>query len=434
MRYAGIKNNRICLISNEPIHHTDLQIIEIPAEFSHLSSRDLINCRVQDGKITCKLNKKCATSLKIALVGNWKMECGIATYSQNLWPAVANKVGDFKLFIEDNPNITGDIYKLGQRAIPIDKVVACWKRGQSTKELSEAIKKYDPDIVWIQHEFGLWPNARHWLSLLNQLSDYRVIVTMHSVFHHRDKTICEAAIPEIVVHLQGGYEVLKNEKRVPGNVYVIPHGCFPCTNKERLWNLYKSDKTFMQFGFGFRYKGWENSIHAVSILKQKFPDVFFTGLFSESPHNKSEHDVYYNELMNLVEKLGVQENVALIRGFQSEETLDSYLRTNRATLFPYVSHPSHEVYGASGAARIAMAKALPVVTSSVNHFSDLPTLKADSPKEIAIVLEKLFTNPKFRETQINAQIDYLKENTWEKIALRYISLFEGGCSEINDKK
>ena len=251
-------------------------------------------------------------------------------------------------------------------------------------------------------------------------------VRHRSVFHHRDKTIVEAAIPEIVVHLEGAKDVLKNQKHIPGKVYVIPHGCFPCTNRERLWNFYKSEKTFLQFGFGFRYKGWENSIKAVSILKQRHSDVFFTGLFSESPHNKSEHQIYYDELMELVEKLGLEENVAIIRGYQSEESIDSYMRTNQATLFPYISHPAHEVFGASGAARIAMSKGLPVVTSSVNHFSDLPTIKADSPEEIANALEALFLNHKHRENQINVQIDYLNENTWENVAKRYISLFENG--------
>lgn len=426
MRFAGVKNNRICLISDEPFESNDMQNLEIPAALSHIPSKDLINCRVRDGKINCKLSKKPAKQMKIALVGNWKMECGIATYAGNLWSEVVKHVGDFKLFIENNSTTIGPLNEIGGQTISPDKVVACWKRGNSTKELITAIKEYDPDVVWIQHEFGLWPNASHWLSLMNQLSGYRVIITMHSVFHHKDKTICEAAMPEIVVHLQGGYEVLKNEKHIPGKVYVIPHGCFPCTNRERLWNMYKSEKTFMQFGFGFRYKGWENSIRATALLKQKFPDVFFTGLFSESPHNKQEHDVYYNELMDLVEDLDIQENVALIRGFQSEETLDSYLRTNQATLFPYISHPAHEVYGASGAARIAMSKALPVVTSSVNHFSDLPSIKADTSEEIANALSELFTNNKAREAQIKKQIDYLNENTWEKVALRYVCLFENG--------
>lgn len=427
MRYAGIKNNRICIISATPFDNEELQIVEVPPELSHIPSIDLItSCRFKNGQIVSKLARKSAKKLKIALVGNWKMQCGIATYSENLWSQVVKHVGDFKLFIENNDSCTGTLNEIGGKTIDPDKVVACWRRGDSLKELSTAIKEYDPDIVWIQHEFGLWPNAMHWLSFMNQMAGYRVIVTMHSVFHHRDKTIVEAAMPEIVVHLDGGLDVLKNQKHIPGKVYVIPHGCFPCTNRERLWNFYKSEKTFMQFGFGFRYKGWENSIKAVAILKEKYPDVFFTGLFSESPHNKPEHELYYNELMELVTELGVEENVALLRGYQSEETLDSYMRTNQATVFPYISHPLHEVYGASGAARIAMAKALPVVTSSVNHFSDLPTMKADTPEEIAAALEKLFIDPVAREAQIKRQIAYVNENTWENVALKYISLFENG--------
>ena len=285
------------------------------------------------------------------------------------------------------------------------------------------LKNFDPDVIWVQHEFGLWSNASYWLAMMNQLSEYRVIVTMHSVFHHRDKTIVEAAMPEIVTHLQGGKDVLKNEKGVPGSVYVIPHGCYPF-NKERLWNFYKSERTFLQFGFGFRYKGWENAIRATSILKEKFSDVFFTGLFSESSYSKLEHQLYYNELMELVDQLGLQENVAILRGYQSDASIDSYLRTNQATIFPYISHPAHEVFGASGAARLAMSKGLAVVTSSVNHFSDLPTIKADTPEEMAAALGELFSNSKAKQDQIDKQITYLNENTWEKIALQYITLFE----------
>lgn len=425
MRFVGAKNNKICVISNEKIDNSDLDVIEIPAELSHITSLQLItNCRIKNGKLVSRLAKKPAKEMKVALVGNWKMRCGIATYSENLWGEVVKHLGDYKLFIEDNDIITGPLTEIGTTNCSPEQVVSCWKRGQPLTKLIKELKEYDPDVIWIQHEFGLWPNAMYWLSMMSQLSEYRVIVTMHSVFHHRDKTIIEAAIPEIVVHLDGAYDVLKNKKQIPGRVHVIPHGCFPCVNRDRLWNFYKSDRTFLQFGFGFRYKGWENSIRAVSILKQKYPDVFFTGLFSESPHNKSEHELYFNELMALAIDLDVQDNIAIIRGYQSEETLDSYMRTNQATLFPYISHPAHEVFGASGAARIAMAKGLPVVTSSVNHFSDLPTIKADSPEEIAQALEQLFTDSKAKEAQVVKQINYLHDNTWENVALRYVKLFE----------
>lgn len=423
-RYVGIKQNRICVVSDNLFSNAGLDVIEIPSELSHVSASDLItNCIVRNNQIKCKNIKKPANQLKVALVGNWKMRCGIATYSEHLWPEVVKHVGDFKLFIEKNEISTGDIHQIGSQTLPDNKVAVCWKRGESLQELVKELKEYDPDIIWFQHEFGLWPNASYWLAMMNQLSDYRIIVTMHSIFHHRDKTIVEAAMPEIVAHLEGGRTVLKEEKGISAKVHVIPHGCYSFNN-ERLWNFYKSEKTFMQFGFGFRYKGWENAIEATAILKEKYPDTFFTGLFSESPYAKVEHQIYYNDLMNLVEKLGLTENVAIIRGYQSDAAIDSFLRTNQATLFPYVSHPEHEVFGASGAARMAMSKGLPVITSSVNHFSDLPTIKADTPEEIAAALERLFTDPVAKEKQVQAQISYLNDNTWEKIGLRYARLFE----------
>jgi glycosyltransferase involved in cell wall biosynthesis len=231
-------------------------------------------------------------------------------------------------------------------------------------------------------------------------------------------------MPEVIVHLDGAYKVLKEEKHIPGKVYVIPHGCNQINNEGQLWNYYKSNKTFMQFGFGFRYKGWENCIRATAILKQKYKDVFFTGLFSESQFNKVEHQLYYNELMDLVEQLDVVENVAIIRGYQSDESLDSYMRTNQVVIFPYVSHPEHEVYGASGAARMAFSKGCPVVSSSVNHFTDIPTIKADSVEDIASALDKLFTNQNAKIQQIKVQNKYVEDNTWAKIAEKHISVFE----------
>src|SRR5208283_3498842 len=267
VRFVGVKRNRICVVSDNLFNNAGLEIIELPPELSNVSAADLVtNCIVKNNQIKCKSIKKPINQLKVALVGNWKMRCGIATYAENLWPEVVKHVGEFKLFIEENEITTGDIHQMGSQTLSNEQVVACWKRGGSLQTLVKELKSYDPDIIWIQHEFGLWPNASYWLAMMSQLSDYRVIVTMHSVFHHRDKTIVEAAMPEIVTHLEGGRKVLKEEKGLAAKVHVIPHGCYTFNN-ERLWNFYKSEKTFLQFGFGFRYKGWENAIKATAILK-----------------------------------------------------------------------------------------------------------------------------------------------------------------------
>lgn len=423
--YAGIRSGSIYVVSSSPIVSDDpgIEVLNVPTDGCEFSKASVFtDFRVVNGRLKRRYGGK-ASTLKVAFVGNWKMRCGIATYSENLWPEVAKHVGDFKLFIERNDCPTGPINVIGNLAVPPDKVMSCWNRGQPLGELIGEIKSYDPDIVWIQHEFGLWSNAAAWLSFMSQLSDYRVIVTMHSVFHHRDKTIVEAAMPEIIVHLDGARKVLQDEKGITAPIHVIPHGCMPVTETERLWNFYKSEHTFMQAGFGFRYKGWETAIRAAHVLHEKYSDVFFTALFSESPFNAVDHQVYYDELMRLVNELDMSNNVAIIRGYQSDTALDSYMRTNQAIVFPYVTHHEHEVFGASGAARYAMSKALPVITSSANHFSDVPTIKADTPEEIANNLDCMFSNPCARKVQVDRQLEYISENTWDKVAMRIIDVF-----------
>jgi glycosyltransferase involved in cell wall biosynthesis len=424
-RFAGIKNNQVCVLSDTTFAHADFQVIELPTNLQALSLQELIaNYKVRCNQLVPKRNQSTASNLKVAFVGNWKMQCGISTYGECLWPQVAKRVGDFKLFIERNENPTSPFNQLGEQTLSDQQITQCWMRGNPLQELASQIKEYDPDIVWINHEFGLFPNARYWLSLLTQLSEYRIIITMHSIFpSHLDKTICEAAMPEIVCHLAEGQTALRN-KGVSAKTHLIPHGCYPYS-KDRLWNLYKSERTFMQVGFGFRYKQFEHCIRATALLKDKYPDVFFTALFSESPYAQSEHQLYYNDLMQLVNELKVQEQVAIIRGFQSDQVVDSYFRTNQVAVFPYGSKSGFEVFGASGAARLAMAANMPVISSSIPHFSDLPTIKADTPEQIAAALDTLFSNPASKNAQIEKQIKHIEANSWEKIAQQYLAVFEG---------
>lgn len=425
MRYAGAKGKDIYIVSDKPFQTEKFQIHDVPDELDEVPSSDLIvRYRVRDGKIVPKRAAKPARDLRVAFVVNWKMYCGIATYNDYLLGELAPKLGDYRLFIEESEVQTEPLNTIGGKEVSPDNIISCWKRGHNPERLIAALKEYDPDIIYIGHEFGLWPNARYWLSMMNQLSDYRIVVTMHSVFHHKDKTIVEAAIPEIIVHLNGAQKVLKEEKQVSAKVHVLSHGCTPNTSNEKLWNFYKSEQTFCQMGFLFSYKGWANALQATAILKKTYPNVFFTGLMSESPFCMAEHEMLYRELMELVRKLDIVDNVALIRGFQSDAVLDSYLRTNKASIFPYVQTPEHEVFGASGAARFTMTRGIPVVTSRGNHFSDLPTIKAETPEEMAFELSKLFSDWKAAEAQVNLQNRYLEENSWKATAERHLKIFE----------
>lgn len=418
-RYAGVKNNSIYVVSDSMFSSDGLNIINIPSELDYLSPKELINeYKIKNNEIVLHDTHIHIKKLRVAFVSNYLMHCGLSTYAENLFPEIIKHICDYRLFVEDSVSIEN-------KHILNNKMIACWKRGEPLTELIAQIKSYEPDIILLNHEWGLFPDAKIMLSFLTQISEYRTIVIMHSIFpKHFDKLIVEASMKEIIVHLDGAKKCFVNEKKISGKVYVIPHGCYENRNLPKLWNMYKSNNTFIQVGFGLRYKAFEDSIKAVSLLKNKYKDVFFTAIFSESPFAKIEHQLYYNELIELIEKLDIKDNVGIIRGFQSEICLDAYFRTNKAAVFPYKSHPEHEVFGASGAARLAMSKGLPVITSSINHFSDLNTIKADTPEQIANELDKLFSNSNTMSEQIKKQNEFITENSWEKIALKYIEVFE----------
>jgi len=425
-RYIGTRNNRIRCASDSEIINPDLEVLEIPSELDSFSLKDIMfNFKVKDGKFIRNGEKKLAKELKVAFVSNWKMQCGISTYAEYMAAELAPFLGDIKLFIENNNNPTGPLNMLGNKLLPQDKIVECWKRGEAPIKLIEEIKSYDPDIVLINHEFGLWSNARHWLSLLTQLSDYRTIIIMHSVFpYHQDKSIYESGMPEIIVHLQGAKDNLINDKKITAPIHLIPHGCYPIVNQGKLWDNYKSENTFIQQGFGFKYKNFEDSIRAAAILKKKYHNVFFTAMISESPFNKVAHQIYHDELIDLIKELDVQENVAIIRGFQSDNIIDTCLRSNQVAVFPYLSVKGHEVFGSSGAARLAMAAGVPVISSNIPHFSDMPTIKIETPEQMAKELDKLFSNRELKIEQIKKQNNFIQENSWANIAKQYVAIFE----------
>jgi glycosyltransferase involved in cell wall biosynthesis len=412
--YVGYKHHRICLVSTHPCQSQQFDVLEVDRPKDVVDLRTITeDYKIWRGQLVHKTTPIPIQELRIALVGVYKIPCGISTYAEALWAEQTKLVKDFRIFSEfadlpTEPNVT-----------------RCWKRGESLEQLTAEIDAFDPDLVLIQHEFGIFPNARYWLSFIGAMQKYRTVATLHSVFRHADKTICEAVLPEVVVHTNLARNVLVKEKKIFGKVHVFSHGCFlPKTNQERLWNRYCSEHTLMQFGFGFRYKGWERSLEVVARLKSKYPDIFFTGLFSESVAGPKAHDEYFHELTSLIDRLGIRENVSLIRGYQSQETLESFFKTNRVALFPYVNHPDHVVFGSTGAARVAMVEGIPVVVSDVPLFHDLEGIcpRAGTTEALCQAVEAFF-DPAKAKAQVELQNAFLKDNSWAQVARKQLELF-----------
>lgn len=414
-RRVGHREGEVVLVTQDTsLVGEGVSFVSIPPALDAMSDHEIINrCLVRDGVLVDRQAKRDPAKLRVAMVGAWGIPCGIATYAESLWPPMGHRVAEWKVFAEKNENVVDGPHV----------AAGLWKRGESLQALAVALESYKPDVVFIQHEYGIFPDARHWLSFIARIKPLRPIVTLHSVYRHKDKTICEAAIPEIVVHSDIARSVLR-EKGINAKISVIPHGCGK-PRRVQLYNLYRSPHTFMQFGFGFRYKAWDMPIVAASILKKKYKDVFFTGLFSEGMFSAREHDRYYRELMTLVDQHEVRDHVAIIRGYQSEGAIDSYLGTNQVAVFAYRNDPDHIVFGASGAARRAMEVGIPVIVSKVPHFADFAaagTPQVETPEDLALHLEMLFDHPEMRSKAVEVQNSFLQSNSWENAAAAYLDL------------
>lgn len=406
-KYVGLREGKIVWISDK----NAAEGVKLPEQFHKLSDHELIsNVRYKNGQFEDKSAQKNIQDLKVALIGVWKINCGISTYSDFLMDQIKSQVKDYRIFAE-----------LASDAAPDIHVDRCWERGKPMMELARQVNDYDPDVVLIQHEYGIFPDARHWLALISNLHTQKVFVALHSVYQfHQDKTICEAAIPNVIVHTKLQEEGLRL-KGYKKPIHIIPHGCLPPRGLPRLWNLYRSEHTFMQFGFGFEYKGWENALQACALLKKEYPDVFYTGLFSESVYSKHLHDNYFNKLQGFIRELGIEENVSLIRGFQPDEVLESFFRTNKCAVFPYRENGEHTVLAVTGAARVAMTYGIPVVTSRVPFFSDLDQacLQASTPEELVEQIKKAWADPK---GCVAKQDEFLKKNSWANVARMYLEV------------
>lgn len=366
--------------------------------------------------------------LRVAVICNWDDDCGIATYTKYLIKALTPKVDDIKIFSEKTPLVKLD----GPY-----KVSYSWNRGESMRGAIEEVLDWNPTVILIQHEYGIFPKTSYFLQMLQDIEDTPYVVTLHSVYEHLDKTIASSVMKNIIVHTDEGQACLKRLGN--GNrIWVIPHGCVQFEDKEELWNTWQTPYAIMQFGFGFAYKGVENVLRTVALLKErhgdKYKDIFYTYFCSENKHVKNINDYYSSKIKQEIKKLGIQDNAVVVRGYQNEHILNNCIRTSRLAVFPYITDYDNIVYGASGAIRIAMANGIPVIASSSHMFDDMEGIvpRPKNVEELAVEIDRIFSNANYKQGILDRAAAYIDENSWEKTAERYLSVLREVSAEDSE--
>jgi glycosyltransferase involved in cell wall biosynthesis len=421
-RYAVFSGRRITAILTIP--PVGRESVLIPSTLDLVSDSEIIS-KYEIRNQSIERIGSIVAKPRIAVISNWKVNCGIATYTEYLVEGLKKIAGQIKIFAEHADNV------------PVESdVIRCWDRKGDYSRILPEIEKYNPDLIIIQHEFGLFHKVNIWQSLLSQLSRWRVLTTFHTVLEHRvqnadasldyrSRCFAEMACPEIIVHQKKARETLR-DRGYSGRVHYIPHGCFDPWREKRLqpqkYGMY-TDYTMFQYGFGGRHKGWEFAIETVDILKNKYPDLIYLGVFNIPVHGERETYLYHLELLDLIKKKGLTENVSIIRGYQSETMIRNLLSGVKVGLFPYQSPKNWFSWGASGAVQMPLSMGVPLVLGDFSQFEEyrgkLPIVK--TPHDAAQEIDRLFSDTDYWKQMSDTSYRISGERTWNKVAQWYLS-------------
>ena len=368
----------------------------------------------------CVQHKKNNKKTKVAYIGNYKSSCGVSTYNTELIEQLKNFC-ELKVFAE---------YESGQ--LNSNFVERCWERSDLfKKELIDKVLEFDPDIIHISHEYGIFPKAYAFTCLISIFKSYGypVIATMHSVYEHLDKTVSEVAPNYLIVHTEEAKQCLIRKGLDANKIFVVLHGTECPENGELLpdlYNTWQNNHTIYHPGFLFYYKGHLIMLDVVHKLKSKYPDVHYIIQGSENPRNQQEHDYYYQEIVEKIRLLDLEHNVTLHRGFIDKRLMLNTIRTVKVCVLPYTPHVEHDVYAASGIGRIVITTETPLVTSKAHIFDDLAHIvkQADTINEFVEDVSEIFESNKEKEIQNKLKSDFLKIINWKHTAKVTSELYE----------
>ena len=381
-----------------------------------------------------KANK--STTTKIGWISTWNSKCGIASYSKNL---LCNFSDHVTIFAPEN-----------QKLIDKDseKVKRCWEVDYSNKQplnnLFNEIIKEDITTIVIQFNYGFF-DFNQFGMLIEKLKakQINIIIFLHSTtdpsnienkslnYLKKKLSICD----RLFVHTPLDLNQLKNIS-LQENVSLFPHGIIDykmiSKNIKTQYNvdvkkLNSKFYTISTFGFCLPNKGFPELVKAIYFAKQKgylFNLNLYTATYS------SEYSYYPLELQELVNKLGLYNNIKIFTEYIPEKDSLDMLSKSDLIVFPY--QKTNE--SSSAAVRHGISSGRPVAVTPMSIFDDvsgmvevLPRISARNQCQGIIDLYKKQFNTYLetdKQEMINQKLKWIEHHQFENLSLRLNAIIQ----------
>lgn len=319
---------------------------------------------------------RAAMPTRIALIGNALPRlCGLATFTSHVHGALADRF----------PQLTIDHYAMvdpgrSYRFPPSVTGTIAQEDPASYHAAAHAIEASGAELIWVQHEFGIFggPAGALLLELLEAVSA-PVVVTLHTVLERPDqdqRRVTEALARRaglLIVMAERARMLLEQCYEVPSDrIAVIPHGVperryvEPAAARAEL-GLAPSP-TVLTFGLLSPGKGIETMIAAMPAIIARCPGARYRIVGATHPHLIAhEGEAYRERLQALAAELGVAGRIDWDPRFLDEEALLDVIAAADVYVTPY-GNPAQIT---SGTLSYAYALGKPIVSTPYVHAEEL---------------------------------------------------------------
>lgn len=362
--------------------------------------------------------------LRVALVGNHPpRRCGIATYTRDV--AIALRAAGHIVHVTAMSE-PGRRHSYGSA---VDLEVRQEVRADYAMA-GRAIAAWAPDVVFVQHEFGIFGGpAGAWLIDLIDAANVPNVVQLHTVlaepdFHQRAAMeALRRRTASFVVMAARGRDMLAETGLCGLSVHVVPHGTpnrariRPADMRRRLdW----SDRpTLLTFGLISPGKGIETAIAALPAILSRVPDARYVLLGATHPMLLAQEGERYREgLIDLARRLGVEKALRMQNRYLNDAALCDALQAADVYVTPYLNRAQIT----SGTLACALACGVPTVSTPYWHAEDvLPAELLFSFGDVdglAARATDLLTQPDRREALARRAWNESRSAIWPAIAHR----------------
>jgi len=359
-------------------------------------------------------------------------ECGIATYTRALIRGIETVHPDGVCHVA--VPLDGN-----QPVLPFGKRTFLTFGGQTPeyyREVAEKINRSDYDVVWLQHEFGLFSGdcGSNVLELCGALKK-PLITTLHTVMENPPEPYRE--ITRELVRLSETVTVMVDIARgllakwydVPVDKVVKIHHGLPNVPFRRSSAVKRPElqefNVLGTFGLLSSGKGIEYAIEAMPAILERFPNTVYMVLGETHPKVKqAEGESYRMRLKAQAREMGIADRVQFVDRYLSLEQIIHFLQATDVYLTPYIGR--NQISSGTLAYALSCGKAIvstpylyaqEVIGDGRGRFAGF-----ENSAEIAQAVCELLADPAERERTEKACYAYSRQMTWTAVGTRHVAM------------